>query len=213
MDNKIGINIKKFREERKISRKNLAEKSNISASGLANYENGNRIPSLEVLINIATVLQVPIDILCGLNLEPVTVPELNLITGFKDKKTGEYIDDLQDHIDDFLNIEEMERINKEYESTPEYKQKIERLNAEYNDENWIKYKNIVGEIDHILIALLIELSLFDDNGISKIKLFDHKDGYTKIFDTYEEAEQFFNEIKHGIQSSVDRLKYYDKNNK
>lgn len=61
--------------------------------------------------------------------------------------------------------------------------------------------------------LNISLSQTNSDNFNNIKLVDCKDGYTKIFDNYEEAEIFFNEIKHGIQSSVDRLKYYDKNNK
>lgn len=65
----------------------------------------------------------------------------------------------------------------------------------------------------IFERLNVSLSQIKDNDTNKIKLVDNKDGYTKIFNSYEEAELFFNEITHGIQSSVDRLKYYDKNNK
>lgn len=66
----IGNNIKKFREEMKFSRNDLADKAGISSSGLANYENGNRVPSVEVLMQLATILQRPIDFLVGSNLSP-----------------------------------------------------------------------------------------------------------------------------------------------
>ena len=42
----IGENIKKFRESKGLSRNELSDKIDISASGLANYENGNRLPSI-----------------------------------------------------------------------------------------------------------------------------------------------------------------------
>ena len=69
------------------------------------------------------------------------------------------------------------------------------------------FSNIFTDLNLSLIPI------FKDDKVTTFKLIDNKDGYTKIFDTYEDAEQFFNEITHGIQSSVDRLKYYDKNNK
>lgn len=66
----IGENIKKFRESKGLSRNELSDKIDVSASGLANYENGNRLPSVEVLIRLATVLQIPIDLLIGSKLTP-----------------------------------------------------------------------------------------------------------------------------------------------
>ena len=209
----IGENIKKYRKENKLTQEQLAIKSGISRNALINYENNKRVPSFEMLVKISTALQVPIDIICGLNVKPVTVPELNLIVGYENKETGEYIDDIKEHIDTELNLLQLERQQKEYEATPEYKKEMERLESEYSDETWLKYRSVVNDIEVVLNGLHIQLSLLTDNDIPKIMLLDLKDGYTKIFETYEEAELFFNEIKHGIQSSVDRLKYYDKNNK
>ena len=59
-ENKIGFNIKRIREIKNITRKELAEKSNISPSALANYENDYRNPNVEIIGNIANALEVPI---------------------------------------------------------------------------------------------------------------------------------------------------------
>lgn len=59
-ENKIGLNIKRIRESRNITRKELAEKSNISPSALANYENDYRNPNIEIIGNIANALGVPV---------------------------------------------------------------------------------------------------------------------------------------------------------
>jgi len=55
----IGDNIKKYRKAQKITQKELAERSNISRSYLADVENGRYNPSLEVLEAIAQALNIP----------------------------------------------------------------------------------------------------------------------------------------------------------
>lgn len=195
----IGESIKKYRKEKGLTQTELAIKSNLSKNAIYNYENNKRTPNIDMLNKIAIALNVSLERLLGGQGDSIHVCE--------------NMDDLKEYIDNELNLIETDRQYKEYEVTPEYEQEMKRLEAEYNNKNWIKHKNTVSSFEHILIALQIELSLLDDNGVTKIKLFDHKDGYTKIFNTLEEAELFFNEITHGIQSSVDRLKYYDKNNK
>lgn len=47
----------------------------------------------------------------------------------------------------------------------------------------------------------------------RVKLIDHKDSYIKNFEYITELENFYNDVRFSIQSSVDRLKYIDKNNK
>lgn len=99
----IGSNIKKFRESRDFNRNELADKVGVSSSGLANYENGNRAPSIEVLVKLATVLQVPIDILCGMkNIDPIVNLDLGLIEGFINKDTGEVFENMLDYIENKL---------------------------------------------------------------------------------------------------------------
>lgn len=81
------------------------------------------------------------------------------------------------------------------------------------DDDGYKKMLLAKSFVPIFERLNVSLSQIKDNDTNKIKLVDNKDGYTKIFNSSEEAELFFDEIKHGIQSSIDRLKYYDKNNK
>lgn len=80
-----------------------------------------------------------------------------------------------------------------------------------HDEDTIKKLLLIKSFAPLFSRLDVSLSRTVSDDFNKIELVDHKDGYTKTFDTYEDAELFFNEIIHGIQSSIDRLKYYDKN--
>ena len=61
--NKVGINIRNIRTDRKISRNELAAKANITASALANYENGYRTPSSDILERISIALNIDINYL------------------------------------------------------------------------------------------------------------------------------------------------------
>lgn len=63
--NKVGINIRNIRTDRKISRNELAAKANITASALANYENGYRTPSSDILERISIALNIDINYLLG----------------------------------------------------------------------------------------------------------------------------------------------------
>ncbi len=87
--NKIGINIKRTREEKNISRKELSKKANITPSALANYENGYRTPSDDILKNISFALDVDINYLLGK-------------TTFKDFE-GEQLREFEHIIDSIIN--------------------------------------------------------------------------------------------------------------
>ncbi len=65
-----GINkIKKLREERKMSRKELADKLQISYWALSKYENNERTPDITLLRKIAQEFGVSIEYLAGLSDE------------------------------------------------------------------------------------------------------------------------------------------------
>ncbi|WIF95165.1 helix-turn-helix domain-containing protein [Caminicella sporogenes] len=64
----LGDNIKKCRKIRKLTQKELAAKSNISRSYLADIENNRYNPSVEVLKSIANALDVPVEIFFKENL-------------------------------------------------------------------------------------------------------------------------------------------------
>lgn len=224
----IGVNIKKFRESIGFSRNELADKIGTSSSGLANYENGNRVPSVEVLVRLATALQVPIDLICGLNIEPITDSNIGVLDGFVNKDTGEVFENMIEYIRSKL------KDNEDYDSFRRTLDELYNLADESKNEKIKKaidkYINYAGSYETmsesafryiylekmytpILKTLDIRIGpcLGKDN-TTKIIIQDKKDGYEKEF-SLEEAENFFNEIRFSIQSSIDRLKYYDKNNK
>lgn len=53
--------IRKYRKDNNMTQKELADKSNISLRALSNYENGFRIPPLEMRIKISKILGIPLD--------------------------------------------------------------------------------------------------------------------------------------------------------
>lgn len=57
----IGENVKKYRNAKKLTQKELADKANISRSYLADVENNRYNPSIDVLKSIADALNVSID--------------------------------------------------------------------------------------------------------------------------------------------------------
>jgi len=59
----IGVNIKKYRLEAKMSQSKLAELCNISPKYVSALERSEKPPSLETLINIANALGITADML------------------------------------------------------------------------------------------------------------------------------------------------------
>jgi transcriptional regulator with XRE-family HTH domain len=54
----IGENIKKYRKEKKLTQKELADKSKVSEISIRKYESGDRNPKIEAVTKIATALEV-----------------------------------------------------------------------------------------------------------------------------------------------------------
>lgn len=63
----LGLRIKETRTRRGISQKELAQRINKSKSAVCGYETNAQIPPLEVLVSIASVLNVSLDYLVGFN--------------------------------------------------------------------------------------------------------------------------------------------------
>lgn len=53
------------RERRRISRRTLSELCGLSKNVVAMYERGERLPSLDVAVRLADLLDVSLDWLCG----------------------------------------------------------------------------------------------------------------------------------------------------
>lgn len=57
--------IKELRKRNKFTQQNMADMLNISLNGYQKYEQSERQPSLDMLVKIADILQVPTDYLLG----------------------------------------------------------------------------------------------------------------------------------------------------
>ena len=72
--------LKKLREERKLSQRQLAEKVNVSTSMIGLYETGSRMPSYETLLRLQRVFGVTTDYLLGADFYTDTALDVNGLT-------------------------------------------------------------------------------------------------------------------------------------
>ncbi len=63
----FGKNLRDYRKRKKISQVELADAINVKQGTIANYENGNRTPTIEVLVKIAQFLDLSTDKLLGVS--------------------------------------------------------------------------------------------------------------------------------------------------
>lgn len=83
---KIGDNIRKIREQRKLSQKEVAAAIEVAPTQYSRLENDKVIPSLQTLIKVAKVLEVHLDTLVYGQEEPwqeVEVKDKSLIEKIK----------------------------------------------------------------------------------------------------------------------------------
>lgn len=79
--NNIGIRINFLRISKKMTQTELAEKLHISKSIISAYEKGTRIPSIDTLIHIAHIFDVPTGIFFTHPTEEETNPIAVTVTG------------------------------------------------------------------------------------------------------------------------------------
>lgn len=77
----LGENIKRIRQEKGVSRKDLAEKLGVSEVSISTYENGQKQPPLEKIFSIADFLKVSVASLTGENDYSDNVPNVEKIVG------------------------------------------------------------------------------------------------------------------------------------
>ena len=63
----IGANIKGFRNEKGWSQRELADKAGLNQSAIAQYERGNKFPTLETIYKLSFVLEVSVSDLCDVS--------------------------------------------------------------------------------------------------------------------------------------------------
>lgn len=73
----LGYRIKEIRTQRGMAQNELAKRINKSKSAVCGYESDAQVPPLEVLVSIASVLNVSLDYLVGFEMEePISVANL-----------------------------------------------------------------------------------------------------------------------------------------
>ncbi len=81
----FGLKLKQIRTSRGLTQQRLADKLGITKSTISAYENSSKYPSLEILYNLAIILNVSTDYLLGLsndkdfNIAPLTDEQIELI--------------------------------------------------------------------------------------------------------------------------------------
>ena len=74
----LGYRIREIRTQRGITQSELAKRINKSKSAVCGYESNAQIPPSEVLVSIATVLNLSLDYLVGFSMEePVSLKNFN----------------------------------------------------------------------------------------------------------------------------------------
>lgn len=78
MENYFMKNIKYVREKRGLSQSKLAEMIDVNQTTIARWEDENRIPTIDKAIQVSSILNIPLDILVGKNLQIDNVEPVNI---------------------------------------------------------------------------------------------------------------------------------------
>ena len=74
----LGFRLKELSKEKKMSQSELGKLLGVSKVSVSGYENGTRVPSMEILLMILDVFNVSADFLLGRELTAVCEDDLNL---------------------------------------------------------------------------------------------------------------------------------------
>ncbi len=101
MKYEIGSRIRKYREERGLSQKQLAQLINVSNSRISNWEQGINRPDADIIADICRALNVSPSELMGIYLESdeFTEAEKRLIRAYREKA------DMQKAVNILLGLE------------------------------------------------------------------------------------------------------------
>ena len=69
----VGSQIRLLRQSSELNQKAFSEKVGIKQSTLSSYENGNLLPSVDVLVSIAKSFDVSLDWLCGISKNSMSI--------------------------------------------------------------------------------------------------------------------------------------------
>ena len=79
LNNVCGKNISFYRNQMKLSQRELADRINTTEATLSRYVSGAREPKVEVLANIATALGTTSDYLLGIETDEFSFPKVQRI--------------------------------------------------------------------------------------------------------------------------------------
>ena len=107
---KLGSKINLLRSNTNMNQTEFAEKIGVTQSTLSSYEKGNAMPSLDVLIAIATNFHVSTDWLLGLSKSEMTISSVSDIANFffqlNELNEVRYELEINDHLQNDLETED-----------------------------------------------------------------------------------------------------------
>ena len=74
----LGYRLKELRKDKEMSQAQLGEILGVSKVSVSGYENGTRVPSVEILLMMLDVFKVSADYLLGRELNVICEDDLNL---------------------------------------------------------------------------------------------------------------------------------------
>jgi XRE family transcriptional regulator, master regulator for biofilm formation len=107
VNNKLGVQIKKYRLMKRISLSGLAARAGISKSYLSSIENHETNPSAHMIQKIAKALEVPVEQLLNIQMESLDPEWVELVS--QAKELGIHKEDIRE----FLAYEVWKRSDKE----------------------------------------------------------------------------------------------------
>lgn len=126
--NRLAENLRIYRSQTGITRKQIADKLGMTPQAYGNYENGEREPKLDILIKIATTLHVSVDDLLGYKVDEYENMAASLMSfGF----------DLVENDDDSIDVLQTEKDGYtncicRYRNKAEFVLDMERAEWRYN---------------------------------------------------------------------------------
>ncbi len=90
LSRRFGDRLRRLREDRGLSQRQLARSSNIDPSQVGRYEKGQILPAADTIITIAKVLQVSVDaLLVGADQESAAAPPIRNLPLFERFRSAE----------------------------------------------------------------------------------------------------------------------------
>lgn len=146
----IGENIKRYRKTKNMSQQKLSELSNVPRVSISRYENGDRIPNIEIVNKLANALEVSVE---------------NLIykPNFTHNNTNKFLDFNNDMSGYILPLNKIDVLEQDsFKSNVNPKDSLINLLSYTNSNDKLLQILTDNEIDNLLVKVydLLEFELF-----------------------------------------------------